>query len=152
MSFRVLEINKSFEYNVGSLEYFIKDKLSQTSLKDSTEWIHFAITSEDTNNISYALILSDSLQNVLIPEISKIITELNNLAKKHKDLAVLARTHGQSASPTTFGKEMAVFADRSLFFLNKIADLKLSGKLNGAVGNFNAFVNPSLFAFFFYMV
>lgn len=133
---------KNFEattnHDVKAVEYFIKEKLKTTSLKDSIEWVHFALTSEDTNNVSYALILSDSLEKVMIPEIKKVIGELNTLAKKYKDLPMLARTHGQSASPTTFGKEMKVFAQRIDRALEHLSGQKILAKLNGASGNYNA--------------
>ena len=133
---------KDFEaitnHDVKAVEYFIKEQLKKTSLKDSIEWVHFALTSEDTNNISYALILSDSLGEVMVPEIKKIISELNTLAKKYKDLPMLARTHGQSASPTTFGKEMKVFVQRLDRALDHLYGQKILAKLNGASGNYNA--------------
>jgi len=135
---KIKEIEQTTNHDVKAVEYFLKEKLSKTSLKDSIEWIHFAITSEDTNNIAYALILSDSLGQVLIPAISKIISELNNLAKKHGSLPMLARTHGQSASPTTFGKEMKVFAERLEKSLAVLQGIKIEAKLNGATGNYNA--------------
>ena len=125
-------------HDVKAVEYFIKEELSKTSLKDCIEWVHFAITSEDTNNIAYALILSDSLEHVMIPSISKIISEINNLAEKYKDLPMLARTHGQSASPTTFGKEMKVFVARLEKQVEYLKNIKISAKLNGATGNWNA--------------
>jgi len=133
---------KNFEattnHDVKAVEYFIKEHLKKTTLKDSIEWVHFALTSEDTNNISYALILSDSLEKVMIPEINKIILELNTLAKKYKNLPMLARTHGQPASPTTFGKEMKVYAERIDRGINHLLGQKILVKLNGASGNWNA--------------
>lgn len=133
---------KNFEattnHDVKAVEYFIKEKLSKTSLKDSIEWVHFALTSEDTNNISYALILSDSLDKVIIPEISKIVFILDSLAKKYKNLPMLARTHGQPATPTTFGKEMQVFVARLEKRINGLKSIKIQAKLNGASGNWNA--------------
>ena len=135
---------KNFEvttnHDVKAVEYFIKEKLSKTSLKNSTEWVHFALTSEDTNNISYALIISDSVEKVMIPEINKIISELNTLAKKYKDLPMLARTHGQPASPTTFGKEMKVFSARIEKRIIGLQSIKIQAKLNGASGNYNAHI------------
>ena len=125
-------------HDVKAVEYFLKDELGKTSLKDSIEWVHFALTSEDTNNIAYALVLSDSLEQVMAPAISKIAGELNSLAKKYKDLPMLARTHGQSASPTTFGKEMKVFAERLDRGLDHLFGQKILVKLNGATGNYNA--------------
>lgn len=127
-------------HDVKSVEYFIKEKLVKTSLKNSLEWVHFAITSEDTNNIAYALILSDSVERVMKPAIERIISYLNILAKKYKDLPMLARTHGQPASPTTFGKEMKVFAARLDRILDHLLGQKILVKLNGASGNYNAHV------------
>ncbi|MFA6520281.1 MAG: adenylosuccinate lyase [Candidatus Paceibacterota bacterium] len=134
----IKEIENTTNHDVKAVEYFIKEKLEKTSLKDSVEWVHFALTSEDTNNIAYALMLSGSLENVLIPKIEKIISELNLLAKKYKNLPMLARTHGQPASPTTFGKEMKVFATRIEKRLEGLESIKIAAKLNGATGNFNA--------------
>lgn len=134
----IKNIESTTNHDVKAVEYFVKEKLSKTSLKDSIEWVHFAITSEDTNNIAYALILSRSLEHALLPEISKVVSELNTLAKKYKDLPILARTHGQSASPTTFGKEMKVFASRLEKQIEKLSKIKIEAKLNGATGNYNA--------------
>jgi adenylosuccinate lyase len=102
------------------------------------EWVHFALTSEDTNNIAYALILSDSLDNAIEPTITEIKLEIDVLAKKYKNLSMLARTHGQSASPTTFGKEMKVFSARLEKQLQNLKKIKIEAKLNGATGNYNA--------------
>lgn len=135
---KIKEIEKITNHDVKAVEYFMKDKLSKTSLKDCTEWIHFALTSEDTNNIAYALILSDALDGAMIPAISKVISEINTLAKKYKNLPMLARTHGQSASPTTFGKEMRVFSLRLEKRLEGLKSIKIEAKLNGATGNYNA--------------
>ncbi len=137
---RIKKIESITNHDVKAVEYFLKEKLFRTSLKNSLEWIHFAITSEDTNNIAYALMLSDSLGNIFIPEILKIISEINNLSKKHKNLPMLARTHGQPASPTTFGKEMKVFAHRLDRGLNHLLGQKILVKLNGASGNYNAHI------------
>jgi len=137
---KIKSIEKTTNHDVKAVEYFIKEKLSKTSLKNSSEWVHFAITSEDTNNIAYSLMISDSLEKVMIPEIKKIISELNNLAKKYKNLPMLARTHGQSASPTTFGKEMRVFLARLEKRIEGLKSIKIQAKLNGASGNWNAHV------------
>ncbi len=131
-------LERTTNHDVKAVEYFIKEKLKKTSLKDSIEWVHFALTSEDTNNIAYALLLSESLEQVMIPEIEKVVKEINVLAKAHKSLPMLARTHGQSASPTTFGKEMRVFSSRIEKQLVTLKKLKIEAKLNGATGNYNA--------------
>lgn len=138
---KIKDFEGTTNHDVKAVEYFIKEQLKNTPLKDSLEWVHFALTSEDTNNISYALILSDSLEKVMIPEINKIVFELNTLAKKYKDLPMLARTHGQPASPTTFGKEMKVFVARLEKQIKILKNIKIEAKLNGATGNWNAHVS-----------
>lgn len=138
---KIKNIEATTNHDVKAVEYFVKEILSSTSLKDSLEWIHFGLTSEDINNISYALLLSDSLDKVIVPEIEKVTKELNTLAKRYKNLPMLARTHGQSASPTTFGKEMKVFASRIERELVNLSSIKIQAKLNGATGNYNAHVS-----------
>jgi adenylosuccinate lyase len=135
---KIKDFEATTNHDVKAVEYFIKEKLKNTSLKDSIEWVHFALTSEDTNNISYALILFDSLTKVMIPEINKIILDLGTLARKYKSLPTLARTHGQPASPTTFGKEMRVYVARLEKQMEILKNIKISAKLNGATGNWNA--------------
>ena len=136
----IKNIEKETNHDVKAVEYFMKNCLSKTSLKDSLEWIHFGLTSEDTNNMAYALILADSLEKIMIPEIEKIISEINSLSKKYKNLPMLARTHGQPASPTTFGKEMKVFVVRLEKRLVGLKGIKIQAKLNGATGNYNAHI------------
>ena len=135
---------KKFEattnHDVKAVEYFIKDRLAKTSLKDSVEWVHFAITSEDTNNIAYGLMLSDATEKVLLPKLEEIKNSLSQFAQKYKGLPMLARTHGQPASPTTFGKEIAVFVHRLERILTHLKKQKILVKLNGATGNYNAHV------------
>ena len=125
-------------HDVKAIEYFIKDKLENTSLKDIFEMIHFALTSEDINNTSYALMIKDGFNDVLFPEIIKIYDSLYKLAVEHKNTAMLARTHGQPASPTTFGKEMLVFVARLKEELANLSKISILAKLNGATGNYNA--------------
>ena len=129
---------KATDHDVKAVEYYIKDKLAQSSLQGILEWIHFGLTSEDTNNLAYALMLKDGLGQVIFPAIEKIQIDLESLAKKHARLPMLARTHGQSASPTTFGKEFKVFAERLKRQSNNLKIIRLNAKLNGATGNFNA--------------
>jgi len=135
---KIKSLEKTTNHDVKAVEYFIKAELKKTSLRDSIEWAHFALTSEDTNNTAYGLLLSDALENVLIPKISEIVSEFNNLAKKYKNTPMLARTHGQPASPTTFGKEMKVFAHRLNREIKHLLGQKILVKLNGASGNYNA--------------
>ena len=137
---KIKELEATTNHDVKAVEYFIKESLAGTSLKEELEWVHFALTSEDTNNIAYALILSDALEGAMVPQVEEIIAELNNLAKKYKDLPMLARTHGQSASPTTFGKEMKVFVARIEKRLEGLKNIQIQAKLNGATGNYNAHV------------
>jgi adenylosuccinate lyase len=127
-------------HDVKAVEYFIKDKLSKTSLKDSLEWVHFALTSEDTNNIAYGLILSEATAKILAPKLKGVSHELEILAKRHGTLPMLARTHGQPASPTTFGKEISVFVHRLARGLDLIKKQEILVKLNGASGNYNAHI------------
>jgi adenylosuccinate lyase len=131
---------KATDHDVKAVEYFMKDKLAGTSLKDVLEWIHFALTSEDTNNIAYGLTLSEAVETVLIPRLREINDRLLSLAKKSAKLPMLARTHGQPASPTTFGKEFKVFSSRLEQQTYKLENLRISVKLNGATGNYNAHV------------
>lgn len=125
-------------HDVKAVEYLIKDKLNDSSLDDLKEWVHFALTSEDINNIAYALMLSESIHNEILPCLQKLHAEIDNLAEKYKFIAMLARTHGQPASPTTFGKEMKVFSERLRRQIEQIKNYKILAKLNGATGNYNA--------------
>src|SRR3989344_1567719 len=99
-------------HDVKAVEYFLKHKLAKTSLVDVSEWIHFATTSEDTDNIAYALLLRGALQDVIVPSLEDIRSTLGKTSKEHAATPMLARTHGQPASPTTFGKEIKVFETR----------------------------------------
>jgi adenylosuccinate lyase len=98
-------------HDVKAVEYFIKGKLAGTSLTDVSEWTHFALTSEDINSVAYGLLLRDALDKTILPALSEIRAQLDALAREHAATPMLARTHGQSATPTTFGKEMRVFED-----------------------------------------
>jgi len=137
---RVKAIESKTNHDVKAIEYFIRENLKKFKLERLSPWIHWGLTSDDVNNLAYSMMMSWAVKTVTLPWEKKLLTVLSDLAIDNKATVMPARTHGQLAVPTTFGKEMAVFADRSLFFLTKIADLKLSGKLNGAVGNFNALV------------
>ncbi len=133
---------KDFEavtnHDVKAVEYFMKEKLKTSSLKSEVEWIHFALTSEDTNNLAYALMLSESVRDVIVPSLETIKQLLDGVASQNKSLAMLARTHGQSASPTTLGKEFKVFAARLERQLDALRTHHVLAKLNGATGNYNA--------------
>ncbi len=128
---------KATDHDVKAVEYFMKDRLANSSLKDILEWIHFGLTSEDINNISYALMLKDGVA-VTINKLEEVVKEINKLAKAHSNLPMLARTHGQSASPTTFGKEFKVFSGRLERQISLLKKQQILAKLNGATGNYNA--------------
>ena len=136
------EAVKAFEattnHDVKAVEYFLKEQLSKTSIKNEIEWIHFGLTSEDANNVSYALMLRDGLNDVLIPALESIHTKLKGYAKEYAKLPMLSRTHGQSASPTTLGKEFAVYAFRLERQIKMLKSFKILAKVNGATGNYNA--------------
>ncbi|MBT6843683.1 MAG: adenylosuccinate lyase [Candidatus Melainabacteria bacterium] len=125
-------------HDVKSVEYLLKDKLSDNSLEDLKEWIHFALTSEDINNLSYALMICEAVNDVMLPCIAELQNKLDAMAEEYKSTAILARTHGQSASPTTFGKEFKVFAQRIQRQVKQIQSFTMLAKLNGATGNYNA--------------
>lgn len=131
---------KATDHDVKAVEYFIKDKLADTSLKDVLEFIHFALTSYDTNTVARGMMLSDGLGLIIIPKLYEVQKTLESLAKKYQSLPMLARTHGQPASPTTFGKEFKIFAARLQQHLTILKNIPISVKLNGASGNYNAHV------------
>ncbi|PLX94694.1 MAG: adenylosuccinate lyase [Desulfuromonas sp.] len=134
---KVKKIEAVTNHDVKAVEYYLKEQIAGTPLEQISEFIHFACTSEDINNLSHALMLKDGLAVVTASQ-QKIVDGIARLAAEFKAVPMLARTHGQTASPTTIGKELAVFAQRLKAQMEKIAAVKLLGKLNGAVGNFNA--------------
>ena len=143
---KIKKIEKKINHDVKSIEYYLIEKFNSTkSLKNKKELIHFCATSEDINNISYALIFNEN-KILLIKELDKLIKEINFLAKKYSNTPMLSRTHGQKASPTTFGKEMKVFSSRLKKQMENIGKRKIYAKMNGAVGNYNAhnFVLPNI--------
>ena len=127
-------------HDVKAVEYFLRLKLEKTSLQDRLPLIHFALTSEDINSVSYALLLSDGVGKALLPALEKIQKELLKLSKKEARAVLLARTHGQPAVPTTFGKEVRVFETRLSRQIKALKQQQISCKFSGAVGNFNAHV------------
>lgn len=135
---RVKEIEKTTNHDVKAVEYYIKENLKGSSFEPYFEFIHFACTSEDINNLSYALMIRDGLDGELIPVLSGLLQELASLAKKYKGVAMMARTHGQPATPTTLGKEFVNVLARLNEQMFSLKNLKIFGKINGAVGNFNA--------------
>ena len=137
-AFEVKVFEATTNHDMKAVEYFIKERLSKTSLKDSLEWIHFALTSEDTNNIAYALMIAESQKSVIIPALDMAQNSIEKIALQYKKISMLARTHGQSASPTTLGKEFKVFSSRLERQINQLKKYKVLAKLNGATGNYNA--------------
>jgi adenylosuccinate lyase len=133
---RVKKIEQATNHDVKSVEYWIKEKLAQTTLKDVTEFVHFCLTSADINNLAYSLMITGALKNEYLLVLERLLLKLNNLSKKYKAVPMLARTHGQPASPTTMGKELVVFYHRLQTQIKLLPTL--TGKLNGAVGNYNA--------------
>ena len=136
---RVKEIELTTNHDVKAVEYFLKEKVANDKeLLAVSEFFHFACTSEDINNLSHALMLADARKVCLIPNMEKLIHTLVVLADEHSTQAMLSRTHGQTASPTTLGKEIAIFIHRLQRQLTQLKDIAILGKINGAVGNFNA--------------
>jgi adenylosuccinate lyase len=137
----IKEIEKTTNHDVKAVEYWIKSKFdARPELKAAGEFVHFACTSEDINNTSHALQLKGARDQVILPALDSLIDKLRAMAHEHADVAMLSRTHGQTASPTTVGKEIANVVVRLAAAREKIAAVRLLGKMNGAVGNYNAHI------------
>ena len=137
----IKEIERTTNHDVKAVEYFLKEKVSSIpELQKVSEFIHFACTSEDINNLSHALMLENG-RLVLLEEMSSTLSLITKLAKDNAEVAMLSRTHGQTASPTTLGKEMANFSYRLSRQIDQLSAVQIMGKFNGAVGNFNAHVS-----------
>ena len=137
---RVKAIEATTNHDVKAVEYFIKERLAGTPVAAVGEFIHFACTSEDINNLAYGLALRDVREQVLLPAMGRVTAAVSALARRYRDQPMLSRTHGQTASPTTLGKEMANVAFRLERQMQRLAAVPVHGKINGAVGNFNAHV------------
>ncbi|MGY0798471.1 adenylosuccinate lyase [Lysobacter sp. A286] len=138
---RVKEIERTTNHDVKAVEYLIKERLKDDAeLGPALEFVHFACTSEDINNLSYALMLNEARQTVLLPRLDQLIEKLRAMAHEHAALPMLSRTHGQTASPTTVGKELANVVARLRRQGETLAAAPMPGKINGAVGNYNAHV------------
>ena len=136
---QIKSIEAETNHDVKAIELWLRAKLAKNAeAQRALEFIHFACTSEDINNLSYALMLAESRDNVMLAKLDEVVASLKNLARKHASLPMLSRTHGQAASPTTLGKEMANFAHRLERARARIAAVGVLGKINGAVGNYNA--------------
>lgn len=132
------EIEATTNHDVQAVVVYIKQLFEKTSLQDISSMVHFGLTSEDINNLAYSLLLKRAVKNVFLPELQSVETMLKNMSHQYKDTAMLGKTHGQPALPTTFGKELAVYASRLSRELKNLSTYTLHGKLNGNVGNFNA--------------
>ncbi|WP_138994837.1 adenylosuccinate lyase [Larkinella sp. C7] len=135
---RVKEIERETNHDVKAVEYFIKEKLANLNISDHLEFIHFGLTSQDINNTATPLLLSDALATEIEPQYREVFMKLQELAQKWKGIPMLARTHGQPASPTRLGKELLVFCERIEKQLFMLSAIPVSAKFGGATGNFNA--------------
>lgn len=139
---RIKEIERTTNHDVKAVEYFIKERIAEVpELHAVTEFVHFACTSEDINNLSHALMLREGLDNGLLPAMARVADKLGELAKEHAEQPMLSRTHGQTASPTTVGKELANVVYRLHRQIKQIRNIEILGKINGAVGNYNAHIS-----------
>ena len=135
----IKEIEKTTNHDVKAVEYWIKSKFeARPELQRASEFVHFACTSEDINNTSHALQLRSGRDTVVLPALDKLLVKLRDMAQAYADVPMLSRTHGQTASPTTVGKEIANVVVRLQTACDRIAAVKILGKMNGAVGNYNA--------------
>ncbi|EKA7361626.1 adenylosuccinate lyase, partial [Vibrio parahaemolyticus] len=136
---RIKEIERTTNHDVKAVEYFLKEKVADVpELHAVNEFFHFACTSEDINNTSHALMLKEARETVILPEIRNLIDAIKALAVEYRDIPLLSRTHGQPASPSTMGKEMANVAYRMERQYKQIENVEILAKINGAVGNYNA--------------
>ena len=136
---RIKDIEATTNHDVKAVEYFIKERIAgNAELEAVSEFVHFACTSEDINNLAHGLMLRDGMEQVLLPAMEEIIAALAQLAVETADAAMLSRTHGQTASPSTMGKELANVVARLRRQLNQLRSAEYLGKINGAVGNYNA--------------
>jgi adenylosuccinate lyase len=135
----VKRIERQTNHDVKAVEYFVKARLAQVEAwRGRGEFVHFACTSEDINNLSYALMLKEARDSVLVPRLGQLIERLRELAHQHAAVPMMSRTHGQPATPTTLGKEIANFVHRLRHAQATLAAVSIEGKMNGAVGNLNA--------------
>ncbi len=136
---RIKDIERTTNHDVKAVEYYLKEKIEDSpELQAVTEFIHFACTSEDINNLSHALMLKGGLESALLPEMDQLINAIKTLSHDYAEIPMLCRTHGQPASPSTLGKEMANVVYRLQCQRDQIAKVSVLGKINGAVGNYNA--------------
>lgn len=138
-SLRVKELESKTNHDVKAVEYYLREKLTELGASDKLQaFIHFACTSEDINNLSYALMLKETRDKVLIPAMDQVLSKLGDLSKDFATVPMLSRTHGQTASPSTVGKEINVFCYRLARQRSQLMSQRIDGKMSGAVGNYNA--------------
>jgi len=135
---KIKKIETTTNHDIKAVEYYLKDKFDEMGLAEIAEWIHFGLTSQDINNTAIPLSIKEYLQNIYIPSLKDLLFKLEGMEDSWFNIPLLARTHGQPASPTTLGKEMGVFASRIKIQLEQLIKLPLNGKFGGATGNFNA--------------
>jgi len=136
----VKDLERTTRHDVKAIENYLRTRLERTSLADTVSWLHFGLTSEDLNLTAQAIALREARDEVMLPALDELITQLTDIARRYKSTPMLARTHGQPAVPTTFGKEIAVFTARLSKQQEKLAAHKFESKWSGAVGNYNALV------------
>jgi adenylosuccinate lyase len=134
----IKEKEKEINHDVKAVEYFIKDSLEELGLDKLKEWVHFGLTSQDINNTAYPIMISEALKRVILPKLDEVLNEFGDISSKWKHISMLARTHGQAASPTDLGKEIGVFKYRMQKQRDVLEKIPNSGKFGGATGNFNA--------------
>jgi adenylosuccinate lyase len=140
----IKKLERTTRHDVKAIETFLRARLARTSLADTVSWLHFGLTSEDVNLTAQAIALRDARDGVMLPELDKIIAQLTDFSRRYKSIPMLARTHGQPAVPTTFGKELVVFVARLQKQRDRLSSHKFESKWSGAVGNYNALVASAL--------
>ena len=134
----IKDTEKITNHDVKAVEYFLKDKLRKLGLESYSEWIHFGLTSQDINNTAIPLSIKEGLADIILPSVEGLINQIKAKANEYKNLTMLARTHGQPASPTNLGKEFYVFCERLDNQLAQLKNIQIGAKFGGATGNFNA--------------
>lgn len=137
---RVKEIEKITNHDVKAIEYYIKEEMDKINFSKYKNFVHFGCTSEDINNIAYALMCKEFRDKILAHDMKELISKVKKKAIEYKDVSMLAHTHGQPATPTTVGKELVIFVHRWQYILEKMLKIEFCGKFSGAVGNYNAHV------------
>lgn len=135
---KIKDTEKVTNHDVKAVEYFVKEKLREQGLESYTEWVHFGLTSQDINNTAIPLSVKDALRTIVVPMCENLLEQIEHKAREYKGITMLARTHGQPASPTDLGKEFYVFCERLKNQLSQLKSLPIGAKFGGATGNFNA--------------